>query len=123
MLFSENAHKAFFNDIAENGYHIFSRQHASIGEFYPNEFPDYPEIDISEIQIDDSVTIRAFFPRDQSTRPNIDSGRIALEVEGIDVKAQKIMGNIITELPSSFALSKNTTIELSIDEVLIINNR
>ena len=118
MLFSENDHEVFFNDIAQNGYHIFSRQHASVSGFYPNEFPDYPEIDISEIQIGDNVTIRAFFPSNQSTRSNIDSGQISLEVEYVDIKAKTIMGNIITELPSHFPISKNTTIELSIDEVL-----
>ena len=123
MIFSENDHKEFFDDIAQQGFHIFGRRNAEVIGFYPNTFPEYPMLDISEIKDGDRITIRAFFPRSKSKRSHIDSGQIDLEVEYVDRKTKKVMGNILTELPSTFALSKNTTIELNLDEILYIQNR
>ncbi len=62
MKFDANDHKAFFTDITEDGFHIFGRQHAKSPGFYPNAFPSYPELDISDIKENDTVTIRVFFP-------------------------------------------------------------
>ncbi len=57
MPFSKDDHTDFFNDLTEDGFHIFSRENAIIGGFYPNKFPDYPELDISKVEVDDRVTI------------------------------------------------------------------
>lgn len=37
MKFDVNDHKAFFDDLTEDGFHIFSRQHAKSPGFYCRE--------------------------------------------------------------------------------------
>ena len=123
MKFDANDHKAFFNDLTEDGFHIFSRQHAKSPGFYPSSFPSYPELDISDIKESDTITIRLFFPTSKTSMPQIDSGHIDLEVEYVDNDAKKVFGNILTEVPATFALSKGTTIELNFDEVLFVQDR
>ncbi len=123
MKFDANDHKAFFDDLSEDGFHIFGRQHAKISGFYPNPFPSYPELGISDIKESDTITIRAFFPTSKTAMPQIDSGHIDLEVEYVDHDAKKIFGNILTELPATVSLSKGTTLELTLDEVLFIQDR
>ena len=55
--------------------------------------------------------------------PQIDGGHIDLEVEYVDHDAKSVLGNILTELPTAFALSKGTTLEVYIDEVLSVQDR
>ena len=100
-----------------------TRQHAKSVRFYPTAFPSYPELDLSAINEGGTITIRAFFPTSKSATPIIDSGHIDLEVEYVDREAETIFANILTELPAVFALSKGTTIELNIDEVLSVHGR
>jgi len=123
MRFDSRDHKAFFDDLTEEGFHIFSRRHAKCLGFYPNAFPSYPELDISDIKEGDTITIRAFFPTNKTTMPKIDSGHVDLEVEYVDRVAKIVFGNIQTELPVTFALSKGTTIEVTLDEVLSVHGR
>lgn len=123
MKFDAIKHKAFFGDLAENQFHIFSRQHAKNQGFYPNDFPSYHELDISDIEEGDTITIRVFFPTSKSAMSQIDSGHIDLEVEHVDQDAKTVFGNILTELPATFALSKGTTIEVELDEVLLRQDR
>ena len=122
MRFDETDHKAFFNDLAEDGFHIFSRRHAKTASFYPNAFPPHPELNLSDIKEEHIITIRAFFSTDTTSMPRIDSGHIVLEVECVDHDDQKIFANILTELPEAFALSRGTSIELDIDEVLSVQD-
>ena len=122
MRFRADDHEVFLNDIREEGFHIFSRQHAKSPGFYPNAFPSYPEISISDIKDGDTITIRAFFPLSKAAMPQIDSGHIDLEVECVDRDAKMLFGNILTELPDNFALAKGTTIELNLDEVLLVES-
>ena len=123
MKFDANDHSEFFQDLTENGYHIFSRQQAKDRDFYPNAFPSFPELDIADIKVRDRITVRAFFSTSKTAKPQIDSGHIDLEVEYVDHEAKKVFGDILTELPATFALSKGTTIELDLDEVLFKQNR
>ncbi len=123
MKFNANDHQAFFNDLSENGFHIFSRQHAENQGYYPNPFPPHPAIRIGDVQENDIITIRAFFSTSKKTMAPIDSGHIDLEIEWVDRDAESIFGNILTELPQAFALAKGTTIELGIDEVLSVQGR
>lgn len=123
MKFDANDHKAFFDDLTEDGFHIFSRQHAKSPGFYPNSFPSYPELDISDIKESDTITIRAFFPTSKTAMSKIDGGHIDLEVEHVDHDAKKVFGNILTELPAAFVLSKGDTMELNFDEVLFVQDR
>ena len=64
MSFDATDHEAFFNDLAEDGFHIFSRRHAKTDGFYPNAFPTHPELDLSDIKEEDIITVRAFFSTD-----------------------------------------------------------
>ena len=123
MKFDATDHKEFFHDLTENGMHIFSRKHANSPGFYHNAFPSFRDLDISEIKESDRITIRAFFPMSKTAQPQIDSGYIDLEVEWVDHNAKKVFGNILTQLPATFALSKGTTIELDLDEILFLQER
>jgi hypothetical protein len=123
MMFDAKQHEAFFDEIREEGFHIFSRECAKRPGYYPTPFPGVPEFGISDIHEGDTITIRAFFPTDKTPTPRIDSGLIDLEVEYIDHDAKTLFGNILTELPTSFALAKGTSIELGVDEVLFVQNR
>jgi len=123
MKFDAINHKAFFDDLTENRFHIFSRKCAKNVGFYPNEFPSYDELNISDIKESDTITIRAFFPTSKKAMPQVDSGHIDLEVEYVDHHAKTLFGNILTELPATFALSKGTTIEVELNEVLFIQDR
>ncbi len=123
MKFDVNNHKAFFNDLTEDGFHIFSRRHAENPSYYPNAFPSYPTLGLCDVQESDTITIRAFFSTSKTPMSNIDSGYLVLEVEYVDQDAERIFGNILTELPKAFALAKDTTIELGIDEVLSVQDR
>ena len=123
MKFQTSEHETFFNDIREEGFHIFSRQHAKKPGFYPNTIPSYPDVSISEIKDGDIITIRAFFPVSKAAMPQIDSGQIDLEVECVDHDAKTLFGNILTEFPEMFALAKGTSIELNLDEVLSVEGR
>ena len=123
MTFDAREHKAFFHDLTEDGFHIFSRKHAKTPNFYPNPFPEYPEVDLSEIKEGDRITVRAFFAMDKTAMPQVDGGHIDLKVEHVDHDARTILGNILTELPPTFALAKNTSIEVDFDEVLSVQER
>ncbi|MEX2139343.1 MAG: hypothetical protein WD894_08785 [Pirellulales bacterium] len=123
MVFDAKDHQEFFDDITGDGFHIFSRQHAKSAGFYPNTFPSYPELSVSDIKEADTITVRAFFPTSKAAMPRIDSGNIDLEVEFVDRDAKKVWGNILTELPATFALAQGTSIELDLDEVLFVQNR
>lgn len=118
MKFDAEDFKDFFTHLAENGYHIFSRELARRGGFYPNPFPSIPGLDVGDLKPNDKITIRVFFPVDKTPMPRVDSGYIDLEVEHVDPDTQKVFANILTELPKTFALSKGTTIELDLDEIL-----
>ncbi len=49
------------DEIEENGYHVFSLKNPKIPDYYPNKFPDYPGVSISDLKIGDTITIRVFF--------------------------------------------------------------
>ncbi len=107
---------SFFNDIKEDGYHIFSLKNANIANYYPNEFPDYPGVNIKDLQIGDEITVRVFFRIGSSEDIRVDSGHINLELEHIE--DEQVMGVIITQLPEGFALSTGSTLEIFKEEIL-----
>lgn len=123
MTFDSRDHQEFFDDIDENRFHIFSRRNAAKPGFYPNAFPAYPEIAIDDVRVGDCITVRAFFAVGRSKPPRIDSGEMTLEIESVDRDERLLLANILTELPESFALAKGTSIELDLDEVLIVHRR
>ncbi len=113
-----NPHKEFNADLEENGYHIFSKIKSKKKGFYPDKFPKYDDIDISNLNEGDVVIIRIFFLISTSPVLRADGGYVDVEVESIENDI--IWGNILTKLPDSFPLAKDTTIELNIDEILKI---
>ncbi|MEN8134458.1 MAG: hypothetical protein ABFS18_02825 [Thermodesulfobacteriota bacterium] len=106
----------FHSEIEEDGYHIFSIEKAKITGFYPNRFPDYPGVKLTELSIGDRITIRAFFPVGPGEPIQIDGGYIDLEIEHVD--SDHVFGEIQTELPKEFALSNGDSLEIREDEIL-----
>ncbi len=118
MFAGAEGFRAFHEEVVAKGYHIFSWEHAAKPGFYPNDFPTTPEYNESDIQENDQIVIRVFFAVDELNPPTIESGKINLEVEWFDIETYTVFANILTELPSTFALAKNTTIEVELDEIL-----
>ena len=106
----------FFQDIEENGYHIFSRKHAKTPDYYPNEFPDYPIVRFKDLKLGDEITVRVFFKIGEGDNVRADGGYLDLKIEGI--ADDHVMGEILTTLPPEFALSAGDSIELFEDEIL-----
>jgi hypothetical protein len=106
----------FYSDIERDGYHIYSRKNAKIKGFYPNEFPDYPNVSLGDLKVGGRITIRAFFPTGAGSTIRVDGGYIDLEVEHIET--DHIFGVILTELPEEFALGTGDSLEIWEDEIL-----
>ena len=113
---SEHECKQFQKEIEEEGYAIFSKAKSRRAGYYPNDFPEFEDIDIDDIEVDDMMTIRAFFKIGNGKEFRIHGGLIDVDIEAIE--GNTIWGNILTELPKAFPLQKGTTIELSVDQVL-----
>ena len=105
-----------FDDVIENGPHIFSLNHANTPNFYPNQFPKYPGVKVSYLVVGDRITIRVFFCIGSGEPLQIDSGLIDLEVELIET--DHIFGEIVTVLPSHFPLETGSSLEITEDEIL-----
>lgn len=106
----------FFDEIMEEGYHIFSLTNAKIPGYYPNQFPDYPGVNLSSLTVGDRITIRAFLRVESGEHVQVDGGYIDLEVELIE--SDHIFGVILTELPKHFALETGSSLEIREDEIL-----
>ena len=106
----------FYDDIIEDGFHIFSLSNAKIKGFYPNQFPDYPGARLRDLEVGDIITIRAFFPIGKGDPPRVDGGFIDLEIEHVD--SDHLFAVIITELPDEFALETGESVEIGEDEIL-----
>jgi len=106
----------FFDEIEEDGYHVFSLKNAKIPGYYPNQFPDYPGVSISDLKIGDAITIRVFFKIGTGSNIHVDGGYIDLEVEFID--GDVILAGINTLLPDKFPLKTGGSLEIFEDEIL-----
>ncbi len=106
----------FFSDIKEDGYHIYSLKNAKKPNYYPPELPDYPGVSLKNIKEDDVITVRVFFGIGKGQNMRVDGGYIDLQVEFVD--KDRLMGAIITELPTEFALSTGESIEVFPEEIL-----
>jgi hypothetical protein len=105
----------------EEGFAIYSKVKSRTPGYYPTEFPEFEDIDINDIEVNDMMTIRAFFKIANGKQYRIDGGLIDIAIEAKE--GDILWGNILTELPKSFPLQKGTTIELSIDELLHFADR
>lgn len=112
----ESKESTFFKEVMEDGYHIYSLMNAKTPGYYPNPFPDYPGVPLSELVEVDIITIRAFFKVGTKQLPKIDGGLIELEVEF--VVEDHIMGSVITKLPPGFAIETGSSVEIRMDEIL-----
>ena len=106
----------FFKEINEEEYHIFSFENPKNPNYYPNDFPDYPGVNLPDLKIGDVVTVRAFFKVGSGKNVRADGGYLDLEIEHIE--DDSVFGVIMTELPKGFALQKGTSLELFKDEIL-----
>jgi len=106
----------FFKEILEHGYHVFSMENAKVPDFYPNEFPDYPGVDLQNLHIGEVITIRVFFRIGAGQNVRADGGYLDLEVELVD--GETVFGVILTQLPKEFPLQAGDSLELYPDEIL-----
>ena len=107
---------AFFKEVRKDGYHIYSRKNANKSDYYPDELPDYPAINIKDLKEDDQITIRVFFKIGSGGSMRVDGGYVDLEIELVEYDS--IMGVVLTELPEEFALGHGESIEVYADEIL-----
>jgi len=115
---SKTDHDPFFNEVIEEGYHIYSLdlENAKIPNYYPSDFPDYPGVNFRDLKIGDVVTVRAFFKVGSGKNVRADGGYLDLEIEHIE--EDSVFGVIMTDLPKGFALQKGTSLELFEGEIL-----
>jgi len=106
----------FYSDIKKDGYHVYSRNNTKKPNFYPPELPDYSGVALKDLKEDDIITIRVFFGIGKGKDMRVDGGYIDLRVEFVD--EDNVMGDIITELPTEFALSTGESIEVFPEEIL-----
>jgi hypothetical protein len=107
---------SFFSDIREEGYHVYSLKNAKKPNYYPPELPDYTGVALSDLKEDDFITIRVFFGIGKGKNMRVDGGYIDLRVEFVD--KDRLIGVIITELPTEFALSTGESVEVFPEEIL-----
>lgn len=106
----------FFKDIKEDGYHIYSLDNAKIPNFYPPELPDYSGVSLSDLNENDTITIRVFFGIGKGKKMRVDGGHVDLKVEFID--EDKVLAVILTELPEEFPLGTGDSIDVYEEEIL-----
>ena len=116
--FDSRNHQSFFEDLKEDGYHVYARKNAIDPDFYPSKIPSHPEVSLSDIVEGSRIVVRVFFATGDPDLPTVDSGELDLVVELVEKETDVIWGDIATELPKEFALGRGTTIELVADEVL-----
>jgi hypothetical protein len=113
---SQQPNNPFFEDIINDGYHIFSLKNAKTPDYYPNEFPDYPGVSLDDLKIGDNITIRIFFRVGSGENIRADGGYIDLEVE--EIESDKVLAVILTQLPKEFPLETGGSIEVYEEEIL-----
>ncbi len=106
----------FFQDIMENGYHIFNLNNVKIPDYYPGILPDFPGARVEDLKIGDVITIVVFFKVASSENIGADGGEIDLEVKHI--ASETVTAVILTPLPKEFALSTGESIEIFQEEIL-----
>ena len=110
----------FFQEIREDGYHVYSLENVKKPNFYPPELPDYPGVPIKKLKEDDIITIRVFVGIGKGAKMRVDGGLIDLRVEFVE--EDKVLAVIITQLPKGFPLSTGDSIEVFADEILYRND-
>jgi hypothetical protein len=110
----------FFQEIREDGYHVYSLENAKKPNFYPAELPDYPGVPIKDLKENDIITIRVFFGIGKGAKMRVDGGLIDLRVELVEEDVVTVA--IITQLPKEFPFGNGDSIEVFEDEILYRND-
>ena len=110
----------FFQEIREDGYHVYSLDNSKKSNFYPAELPDYPGVPIKDLKENAIITIRVFVGIEKGSKMRVDGGLIDLWVELVE--EDKVLAAIITQLPKGFPLSTGASIEVLEDEILYRND-
>lgn|GEM_PF-447605 len=105
-----------FNDIFEDGYHIFNLENAKIPDYYPHKFPDYPGVNLKDLNAGDVITIKVFFRVGSGENIRADDEYLDLEVEFI--ADDTVCGVVLTTLPKGLPLETGSSIEVFQDEIL-----
>ena len=106
----------FFAEIEEEGYHIYNLNNAKKPNYYPSELPQYPGVALKDLKEDEVITIRAFFGIGKGKNMRVESGYIDLQVEFVG--EDRVLANILTDLPEEFALKTGESIEVFQEEIL-----
>ncbi|MDD3814075.1 MAG: hypothetical protein PHZ02_05465 [Desulfocapsaceae bacterium] len=72
--------------------------------------PEYPGVNIKDIQVDDVITIRVFFGIGKGKNMRIDGGHINVKIEHID--DGEIFAIVMTKSPKEFSLETGSSIEI-----------
>lgn len=106
----------FFKEVRQDGYHILDLNNLKVPNYYPKELPDYPGVNIKNLEIDDVITIRVFFKIGKGKNFRVDGGLIDLRVEFIE--EDKVLAVITTQLPKEFSLNTGDSIDIYEEEIL-----
>ncbi|MBU4237534.1 MAG: hypothetical protein KKI01_14600 [Proteobacteria bacterium] len=113
---SKKNEPAFLNDIKEDGYHIYSLKNAKTPGYYPPELPEYPGVNIKDIQFGDVIALRVFFGIGKGKNMRIDGGYIDVKIEHVD--DGEILAVVLTKLPKEFSIETGSSIEIYEEEML-----
>ena len=106
-----------FSDIRKKGYVVFNLKNSDKNNYYPGTFNKYPGIGINTLNIYDIITIKVFVAEEEGDDlPRITDAHIDLTVESIE--GDKVVADILTNLPENFPLSTGDSMELLEEEIL-----
>ncbi len=106
-----------FSDIREKGYVIFNLKNSDELNYYPGAFNNYPGVSINTLNIYDIISIKVFVAEEEGNDlPRITDGHIDLTIESIE--GDKVVADILTDLPEDFPLSTGDSIELLEEEII-----
>jgi hypothetical protein len=114
--FTRSECSEFSQELTDKGYAILSRVKNLQPGYYPNKFPDFKPLSISQIRTSDLLEIRAFIQASPGEISRVDSGLLTVKVDHIE--GDYIFAKIETLIPSHFSLKKGDILRLSINEIL-----
>jgi hypothetical protein len=104
--------KEILEELNKKRYHFLN---TSLSEDnYPNKFPAFKKI--SEIKIGKIYTVRAFIKLKPGINSNVDSGLMDINI--IRKTDDYYEGEILTNLPKNFPLSKGQIVNFKKEEIL-----
>ncbi len=109
--------KSLRNEIEDNGgYHIFSTKRNQEHNYYPEAFNNYPGVSLSDLKINDMITIKAFYI--EASDPSTMLKDIYIELLVNEICADTVKDTILTSLIPKFPLNRGDVLEVAEDEIL-----